>query len=111
MTEKEKRELALSKIEQFEYGYSSNLEKNIMITLFVDGYNERDRQINDLSLGGVMPSLPNFREIRKAKGLTLRKLEEITGISNAYLSQLENGKIKSPSYNTVKKLYDLYNKA
>lgn len=58
----------------------------------------------------VMPSLQslNFREMRKAKGLTLRKVEETTGISNAYLSQLETGKIKSPAYQTVKILYDLY---
>lgn len=59
----------------------------------------------------VMPSLLslNFREMRKAKGLTLREVEETTGISNAYLSQLETGKIKSPGYETVKLLYDLYN--
>lgn len=58
----------------------------------------------------VMPSLHslNFREMRKAKGLTLREVEETTGISNAYLSQLETGKIKSPGYETVKLLYDLY---
>lgn len=58
----------------------------------------------------VMPSLLslNFREMRKTKGLTLREVEETTGISNAYLSQLETGKIKSPGYETVKLLYDLY---
>lgn len=58
----------------------------------------------------VMPSLLslNFREMRKAKGLTLREVEKTTGISNAYLSQLETGKIKSPGYETVKLLYDLY---
>ncbi len=60
---------------------------------------------------GVMPPLKsiNFREMRKDNGLTLKKVEEITGVSNAYLSQLENGKIKSPGYNVVKSLYDLYN--
>jgi DNA-binding Xre family transcriptional regulator len=58
----------------------------------------------------VMPSLLDFdfRQLRKAKGLTLREVEESTGISNAYLSQLETGKIKSPGYDTVKKLHDLY---
>ena len=34
------------------------------------------------------------RELRK---LSLREVEEATGISNAYLSQLENDKIKKPS--------------
>jgi len=58
----------------------------------------------------VMPSLLslNFKSMRKAKGLTLRKVEEITGISNAYLSQLETGKIKQPSYTTVVTLLMLY---
>ncbi len=58
----------------------------------------------------VMPSLLslNFKSMRKEKGLTLRKVEEITGISNAYLSQLETGKIKQPSYTTVVTLIMLY---
>lgn len=61
-------------------------------------------------LGAVMPSLQslNFKIMRKAKGLTLRKVEELTGISNPYLSQLETGKIASPSYNTVRTLVMLY---
>lgn len=60
--------------------------------------------------GVVMPSLQslNFKKMRKAKGLTLRKVEELTGISNPYLSQLETGKIASPSYNTVRTLVMLY---
>lgn len=49
-----------------------------------------------------------FKTIREAKNLTLRDVEDATGISNAYLSQLENGKIKSPSYKTVKTLCDFY---
>lgn len=58
----------------------------------------------------VMPSLQslNFKSMRKAKGLTLRQVEDITGISNSYLSQLETGKIKAPSYNTVRTLVMLY---
>jgi DNA-binding Xre family transcriptional regulator len=58
----------------------------------------------------VMPPLPeiNFLKLRKRKGLTLRNVQELTGISNAYLSQLETGKIKSPGYNVVKQLCDLY---
>lgn len=39
----------------------------------------------------------------------LRDVEERTGISNAYLSQLESGKIDNPSYKLVRNLYFLYN--
>jgi HTH-type transcriptional regulator, competence development regulator len=45
------------------------------------------------ALGGLLADL------RAAKGLSLREVEEATGraVSNAYLSQLEKGKIKQPS--------------
>lgn len=49
-----------------------------------------------------------FRTIREAKGLTLREVEKATTLSNSYLSQLENGKIKRPSYNVIKILCDYY---
>ena len=43
-------------------------------------------------------SLGSFlRKIRKERNLTLRAVEERTRISNAYLSQLENDRIASPS--------------
>lgn len=45
-----------------------------------------------------------LKRIRKAKGITLRQIEKATGISNSYLSQLENGKVLKPSYDTVMKL-------
>lgn len=45
---------------------------------------------------------------REGMGLTLRQAEESTGISNAYMSQLENGKIKKPSANVLYKLHSLY---
>lgn len=38
-----------------------------------------------------------IKNTRKLSGKTLREIEHITGISNSYLSQLENGKIKNPS--------------
>ena len=40
--------------------------------------------------------------------LTLRAVEEETGISNAYLSQLEHGKIKTPAPRNLYKLAELY---
>ena len=88
-----------------DYGYNVDPYMLIMVS---DFFKERCKE--QLPIQRVMPSLLslNFREMRKTKGLTLREVEETTGISNAYLSQLETGKIKSPGYETVKLLYDLY---
>ena len=49
-------------------------------------------------------------DLRKAKRLSLREVEEATGraVSNAYLSQLENGKIIKPSPNVLHDLADVY---
>lgn len=48
--------------------------------------------------------IEKLRQIRKERGLTLRQVEKMTGISNAYLSQLETGKIKKPSHHVVQLL-------
>jgi transcriptional regulator with XRE-family HTH domain len=55
-------------------------------------------------LGGLLADL------RTAKGLSLREVEEATGkaVSNPYLSQLENGKIKRPSPNVLHSLSGVY---
>ena len=50
----------------------------------------------------------DFKSMRKQKGLTLRQVEDLTRISNPYLSQLETGKVKSPSYSVVRTLIMLY---
>ena len=49
-------------------------------------------------------------DLRTAKGLSLREVEEATGkaVSNAYLSQLENGKIRKPSPNVLHSLAGVY---
>jgi transcriptional regulator with XRE-family HTH domain len=49
-------------------------------------------------------------DLRTAKGFSLREVEEATGkaVSNAYLSQLENGKIKKPSPNVLHSLAEVY---
>ena len=52
--------------------------------------------------------LPDFKKLRKDCKLTLRKVEELTGISNAYLSQLENGIVNNPSYKVAVTLIHLY---
>jgi transcriptional regulator with XRE-family HTH domain len=45
---------------------------------------------------------------REKKGFSLRGVEKETGISNAYLSQLEGDKIKQPSPTLLHKLCELY---
>jgi transcriptional regulator with XRE-family HTH domain len=45
---------------------------------------------------------------RTNKGLSLRAVEESTGVSNAYLSQLESGRIRKPSPVDLHKLCVLY---
>lgn len=50
-----------------------------------------------------------LKSLRNQKKYTLKEIEEKLGISNAYLSQLENGKVKKPSANTLYKLAKLYN--
>ncbi len=59
-------------------------------------------QVSDL--GAVLADL------RKAKGHTLREVAEASdnAVSNAYLSQLENGKIKKPSPNVLHSLARVY---
>ena len=49
-------------------------------------------------------------DLRTAKGLSLREVEEATGkaVSNAYLSQLENGKISKPSPHVLHSLAEVY---
>jgi len=63
------------------------------------GFNGRPNE-----LGAVLADL------RTAKGLSLRKVEEATdnAVSTAYLSQLENGKIKKPSPNVLHSLAEVY---
>jgi len=49
-------------------------------------------------------------DLRRAKGFSLREVEEAAGkaVSNAYLSQLENGKIGKPSPNVLHSLAEVY---
>ena len=49
-------------------------------------------------------------DLRSAKGLSLRQVEEATGraVSNAYLSQLEKGKIRQPSPSVLHRLAAVY---
>jgi len=54
------------------------------------------------TLGGYL------RSLREAKRLKLREVEEASGVSNPYLSQLENDKILRPSPHILHKLSAVY---
>jgi transcriptional regulator with XRE-family HTH domain len=49
-----------------------------------------------------------LRAARERQSLTLRAVERAAGVSNAYLSQLESGKIRQPSPLVLHKLAELY---
>lgn len=49
-----------------------------------------------------------LKSTRENVSLTLKDVENATGISNAYLSQLENEKIKKPSASILYKLANVY---
>lgn len=51
---------------------------------------------------------PFLRASRERCGLSLRGVERSAGVSNAYLSQLESGKIRQPSPLVLHKLAGLY---
>ena len=50
-----------------------------------------------------------LREIRALRGKSLRAVEEATGISNAYLSQLERGDAQRPAPDKLEALATFYN--
>ncbi|HTO77370.1 MAG TPA: helix-turn-helix transcriptional regulator [Thermoanaerobaculia bacterium] len=49
-----------------------------------------------------------LRRLRGIRGATLREVDAKTGISNAYLSQLENGNASNPSPHLLLKLAEYY---
>ncbi len=56
-----------------------------------------------------MRTLANLlKERRKNLGITLRVVEKETGISNAYLSQVENGRINQPTPKILRGLSEYY---
>ena len=45
---------------------------------------------------------------RERKHLSLREVEGLTGLSNALISQVENGHIKTPSFHSIVSLCAIY---
>lgn len=60
--------------------------------------------------GGEFPFGRFLRELRDKKGVTLKQVEEGTGLSNAYISQLETGaRRRLPAPDKLKALADYFN--
>lgn len=77
--------------------------------------NEQAARLTNIAPLDILSNMNNKTEFgeflaaaRRRKGLTLRAVEEATGISNPYLSQLENGRIKQPSPVVLHKLSKTY---
>ena len=49
-----------------------------------------------------------LRELRRVRRLTLRQVEEQSGVSNSYLSQVEHGHIRQPSPRVLQQLAEAY---
>lgn len=50
-----------------------------------------------------------LKTLRASRGLSLRELKKETGLSDAYLSQLENGKNANPGMRALRTLAKFYN--
>lgn len=46
-----------------------------------------------------------MKEKRKERGMTLEELAAMTNVSAAYLSRIERGERKAPSYNIMEKIF------
>jgi SOS regulatory protein LexA len=63
-------------------------------------YYEVKKMTKDLQLFGAF-----LKQLRKNQNLTIRQLEKQSGVSNAYLSQIENGKRGLPTPEILKKIH------
>ena len=63
---------------------------------------QAEKSTSGMSLGDYL------RNLRDTRRMTLREVEQASGVSNAYLSQLENGKLKRPSPHILHKLSGVF---
>ncbi|GAA0115230.1 helix-turn-helix transcriptional regulator [Clostridium senegalense] len=54
--------------------------------------------------------MSKLKKIRKEKDLTLRQLSKLSDVAAGYISDLENGRRKNPSFETMQKLSKALNK-
>lgn len=82
------------------FGFSGSIDDLEIITQQLPSY---------VILAKVEDIPKNLKRFRGYRKLTLREVEQKTGISNGYLSQLEDGKTSNPSFDKVVKLCKAYN--
>jgi hypothetical protein len=85
--------------------------------LRINGTEGKSRSIGDLMRTLRKPDINNLplmslaerlKWCRKVKQKTLREVETATGVSNAYISQLENGRITDPGVKRLSFLAKYY---
>ncbi|MBI3699658.1 MAG: helix-turn-helix transcriptional regulator [Afipia sp.] len=73
------------------------------------GKGEQNQRADQQRAPGKIVSLGKLlKTIRSVRGHSLRTVEEATGISNAYLSQLERGEAQNPAPDKLHSLADFY---
>jgi len=73
------------------------MQNGLLFFEFTDIYYDMNTSLGD-----------KLKQVRKLKGLSLRDVEAKTGISNAYLSQLERADASNPSPKKLKSLAEYY---
>jgi HTH-type transcriptional regulator, competence development regulator len=98
-------------------GANPGLGLNMPTNLFNQSHTKNFGEGLDISILLVISSKMGMKiqklgellaDARKRRKFTLRAVQETLGISNAYLSQLETGKVQSPSPVVLHKLSELY---
>lgn len=89
---------------------SSALDKSGVVRYFSCIWSTQGTQAMSGSSKSPVTLGVHLATIRSDRKLTLRQVEEATGkeVSNAYLSQIENGKVGAPSPHVLNALAELY---
>ena len=59
--------------------------------------------------GGMIKMMLNIKRVREEKGMTQEQLAEKANVNRSLLNQLETGKLKNTSINTLQKIADTLN--
>jgi transcriptional regulator with XRE-family HTH domain/cell division protein ZapA (FtsZ GTPase activity inhibitor) len=116
----EDSEEALTKIKQLAEKYKKTMPKVIGIGTSDPNGERRNRYffLTKVMLLAILLFIEGRSQLewhekiafaRRIKRMTLRDLQEVTGISNSYLSQIESGKIEEPSVAKILPLMVFFN--